>query len=115
MDEERLIIEDIAKIVSRRGQTIYGRTPIIDISAKAGVILDDEEVENSTEELIEFLKGYSRLGPAAPLTLSILAIQNGIVLPEEITTVRKRFSFDVRKLLKDIMDYVHELDEKRTH
>ena len=115
MDAERQIIEDIARVVSRRGQTIYGRTSIIDISAKAGVILDDEEVENSKEELLEFLKGYSRLGPAAPLTLSILALQNGLDLPKEIISGKKRFSVDVRKFLKDIMDYVHELDEKRTH
>jgi hypothetical protein len=115
MEDERSILEEIARIVSRRGQTIYGRAKVIDVSGKTGVILDDEEVQNSKEELLEFLKGYSRLGPASPLTLSILALQNGLVLPEDITTVKKRFSFDIRKFMKEIMEYVHELDEKRTH
>ena len=89
-------LKEIASILVRRGQTIYGRRKIIDICGKSQVsLLDDYSGEfardDSKESLDKFLILYSKLGPAARLTLLILAKQYNVILPEEV--IRKKFSF----------------------
>lgn len=87
MEDQKAILEGISRVLGRRGQTIYGRERIVKICAKAGVTLMDEtggDSDNSQESLERFLIEYSRFGPAAKLTLMILAKQHGIELSDKI-------------------------------
>ncbi len=98
----RLITEDVARMISRRGQTIYGRKVIVDLQIRAGVSLhDDSSFEsyspNSMESLNRFLIEYAKLSPASRLTVMILAYQNGLTLPDEITKRKKSFLEKLRE------------------
>jgi hypothetical protein len=89
-------LKELASILVRRSQTIYGRQRIVDICGITGVsLLDDYSGEfardDTQEALINFLIQYSKLGPAARLTLLILSKQYNVSLPEEVT--KKKSSF----------------------
>jgi hypothetical protein len=87
-------LKEVASILVRRAQTIYGRDKIVEICGKSQVsLLDDysgEFASDDTKESLEtFLVLYSKLGPAAKLTLLILAKQYNVILPEEVTPWKK--------------------------
>jgi hypothetical protein len=89
-------LKEMASILVRRGQTIYNREKIVEICAKTGVsLLDDysgEFARDDTKEALDnFLILYSKLGPAAKLTLLILSKQYNVLLPEEV--IKKKSSF----------------------
>ena len=76
----------IARTLVTRGQTIYGRNKIVDACSAAGIELMegyDSQVSDDLDAYKQFLIEYSKLGPAARITLLILAKQNEIELPEE--------------------------------
>ena len=108
MNQDRTGLQEMVSILGRRGQTIYGRQSIVETCTKAGVILvddpDDERYdENSQESLKRFLLEYSKLGPAARLTLLILSKQYETTLPEELTN-KKKSLVDLVSLLSDFMN-----------
>jgi hypothetical protein len=95
-------LEEIASTLGRRGQTIYGRTRIVELCAQSGVSLLEEsemgeDAGNSVESLESFLSEYVNLGPAARLTVMILAKQNGIDLTDVALSKKKK---SLRKRLR---------------
>ena len=89
-------LKELASLLVRRGQTIYGRDKIVEICGKSQVsLLDDYSGEfakdDTKESLDDFLIRYSKLGPAALLTLLILSKQYNVPLPEQLT--QKKGSF----------------------
>ena len=108
MNQDRTGLQEMVSILGRRGQTIYGRQSIVETCTKAGVILVDDPDEerydeNSQESLKRFLLEYSKLGPAARLTLLILSKQYEATLPEELTS-KKKSLVDLVSLLSDFMN-----------
>jgi hypothetical protein len=102
MTDERPILK-LAETLSRRGQTIYGRRTIVDLCSKTGVsLMDSLDVgyPDSDESLQNFLIGYSKLSPAAKLTILILSKQYDVYLPEELLGKKKG--------LKDFLDSLQE-------
>lgn len=84
------VLEDLVHALVARGQSIYGSEIIVGISGLSGIPLVDglpiEHVNRTrTEAFKTFLVEYSRLGPAAKLTLLILSRQRDLALPNEIT------------------------------
>jgi len=84
------ILEDMVIVLALRGQTIYGSERIVGICDVSGIPLVDgvpvERVRQTRTEAFErFLLEYSKLSPAAELTLLILSRQSGISLPQGIT------------------------------
>ncbi|MHA1638398.1 MAG: hypothetical protein ACTSUB_10335 [Candidatus Thorarchaeota archaeon] len=85
-------IGKIARILTSRGQTIYGRQRIVDICSTAGV--DPMEETGGKEDIGRyqtFLIEYSKLGPAARVTLMILGKQYEVEIPEEALKKRGKF------------------------
>ncbi len=108
MNQNETGLQEMVSILGRRGQTIYGRQSIVEACTKAGVILidtpDDERYdENSRKSLERFLLEYSKLGPAARLTLLILSKQYEATLPEELAR-KKKSLVDIVSLLSDFMN-----------
>lgn len=104
MSYYKLALKEIAKIVSRRGQTIHGRKKIVDLQAKAGVsLLEESEIEEGRESLEIFLTLYAKLGPASRLTLLIYAKQYGIDLPEKVLGKKKKTLLDHLRPLTDLL------------
>ncbi len=108
MNQDRTGLQEMVSILGRRGQTIYGRQSIVETCTKAGVILiddpdDERHDENSQESLERFLLEYSKLGPAARLTLLIVSKQYDATLPEELTR-KKKSLVDIMSLLSDFMN-----------
>ena len=104
MSEERPILK-LAETLSRRGQTIYGRKAIVDLCSKTGVSLMDSldfSDPDSDESLQNFLIGYSKLSPAAKLTILILSKQYNVSLPEELLGKKK----GVKDFLESLQDYL---------
>ena len=96
-------IRRLAETLSRRGQTIYGRKTMVDLCSKTGVSLMntlDIGDPDSDESLQKFLVQYSKLSPAAKLTILILSKQYGVSLPEEF--------FGKKKGLKDRLESLQE-------
>lgn len=92
MTESDRPIRKLAETLSRRGQTIYGRKVIVDLCAKTGVSLlnvMDIGDPDSNESLQNFLVQYSKLCPAAKLTILILSKQYGVSLPEDLLGKKK--------------------------
>ena len=92
MTESDRPIRKLAETLSRRGQTIYGRKTIVDMCAKTGVSLlnvIDTGDPDSDESLQNFLVQYSKLSPAAKLTILILSKQYGVSLPEGLLGKKK--------------------------
>ncbi|MDF1539013.1 MAG: hypothetical protein P1Q69_08925 [Candidatus Thorarchaeota archaeon] len=82
-------LEDLVHVLVQRGQVIYGSEIIVGICGISGIPLMEgmpvQHVKQSrTESFEHFMLEYSRLCPAAKLTLLILARQRGIILPKDI-------------------------------
>ncbi len=108
MNQDETGLREMVSILGRRGQTIYGRQSIVKTCTKAGVILiddpnDERHGDNSQESLERFLLEYSKLGPAARLTLLILSRQYETTLPKELTR-KKKSLVDLVSLLSDFMN-----------
>ncbi|MHA1964427.1 MAG: hypothetical protein ACXACG_12480 [Candidatus Thorarchaeota archaeon] len=105
MDEYERPIRKLAETLSRRGQTIYGRRAIVELCSKTGVslmnILDIGD-SDSDEALQDFLVQYSKLSPAAKLTILILSKQYGVSLPEELFGKKK----GLKDRLESLQDYL---------
>ena len=92
-------------MLSRRGQTIYGKEAIIDICSKAGVsLLNTFDIgdPDTDESLQRFLVLYSKLSPAAKLTVFILAKQYGVSVPDVLLKKKK----GLKDLLESLQEYL---------
>lgn len=90
-------IHRVADILSRRGQTIYGRERIVELCSKAGVSLMDDFAaelgEQDTEaSLLSFVTSYAKLNPAAKLTVLTLSRLHDISIPKELLEKRTIFT-----------------------
>jgi hypothetical protein len=105
MDEAENPIRRLAETLSRRGQTIYGRNVIVDLCSKTGVslmnTLDIGDPDNE-ESLQNFVVEYSRLTPAAKLTILILSKQYGLSLPEDLLGKKK----GLKDRLESLQEYL---------
>jgi hypothetical protein len=98
-------IRRLAETLSRRGQTIYGRETIVELCSKTGVsLLNTFDIgdPDSDESLQNFLIQYSKLSPAAKLTILILSKQYGVALPEDLLGKKK----GLRDRLESLQDYL---------
>lgn len=98
-------IQRLAETLSRRGQTIYGKKAIVDLCSKTGVsLLDSFDLGDSDtdESLQKFLIEYSKLSPAAKLTILILSKQYGVTLPEELLGKKK----GLKDFLESFQEYL---------
>ena len=82
-------LEDLVHVLVQRGQVIYGSEIIVGICGISGIPLMEgmpvQHVQRSRTEAFEhFLIEYSKLCPAAKLTLLILSRQRGLSLSKEI-------------------------------
>ncbi|MFW9810214.1 MAG: hypothetical protein ACFFE6_12630 [Candidatus Thorarchaeota archaeon] len=105
MSEPDRPIRRLTETLSRRGQTIYGRQTIVDLCAKTGVSLlntIDYGDPDSDEALQNFLVQYSKLSPAAKLTIFILSKQYGVSLPEDFLGKKK----GLKDRLESLQDYL---------
>lgn len=105
MSEPDRPIRRLAESLSRRGQTIYGKQAIIEICSKAGVsLLDSVDLgdRDSDESLQNFLVHYSKMSPAAKLTVLILSKQYGVAVPEKLLKKKKGF----KDLLESLQEYL---------
>ena len=84
-------IYQMAELLGRRAQTIYGRQTVVDLCAKAGV------------SLMDFIIRYAKMSPAARLTVLVLAKQHGVSLSEEITKKRKH---PLKDMVETLMQYL---------
>ncbi|MFW9982885.1 MAG: hypothetical protein ACFFE3_13345 [Candidatus Thorarchaeota archaeon] len=106
MSETDRPIRRLTETLSRRGQTIYGRQTIVDLCAKTGVSLlntIDYGDPDSDEALQNFLIQYSKLNPAAKLTILILSKQYGVSLPEDLLGKKK----GLKDRLESLQEYIH--------
>jgi hypothetical protein len=104
MTDDRPILK-LAETLSRRGQTIYGRKAIVDLCSKTGVsFMDSLDMGDSDtdESLQNFLIGYSKLSPAAKLTILILSKQYEVSLPEDLLGKKK----GLKDFLVSLQDYL---------
>lgn len=106
-------IHRVADILSRRGQTIYGKEKIVELCSKAGVsLMDDFATElgdmDSERSLTDFIVSYAKLGPAAKLTVLTLSRLHSISIPKELLEKRTIFS----EILDSLTDFTHDLTER---
>ena len=105
MSESERPIRKLAETLSRRGQTIYGRKVIVDMCSKTGVSLlnvMDVGDPDSDESLQDFLIQYSKLSPAAKLTILILSKQYDVSLPEDLLGKKK----GLKDRLESLQEYL---------
>jgi hypothetical protein len=105
MSEVERPIRRLAETLSRRGQTIYGREAIVELCSKTGVsLLNTFDIgdPDPDESLQNFLIQYSKLSPAAKLTILILSKQYGVALPEDLLGKKK----GLRDRLESLQDYL---------
>ncbi|MFW9833004.1 MAG: hypothetical protein ACFFEK_03330 [Candidatus Thorarchaeota archaeon] len=105
MDESERPLRKLAETLSRRGQTIYGRRTIVDLCSKAGVsLLNTIDIgdPDTDEALQKFIAEYSRLTPAAKLTILILSKQYDVSLPEDLLGKKK----GLKDRLESLQDYL---------
>lgn len=103
----------VADILSRRGQTIYGRQVIVDLCARTGVSLTsgyDAELgpTDSEEALMSFIIEYSKLCPAAKLTVLVLSELHELPVPTELLGKKKLLSV-VTDVLESLSEFTHGL------
>ncbi len=83
-------IRELASMICRRGQTIYGREEIVELCTKSGVSLldtlpEEEMYQDPPEALMDFISRYSRLSNASRFTVLVLSRLLDVSLPEDIT------------------------------
>lgn len=105
MAESERPIRKLAETLSRRGQTIYGRKAIVELCSKTGVsLLNTHDIgdSDSDESLQNFLVQYSKITPAAKLTILILSKQYGVLLPEGLLGKKK----GLKDRLESLQEYL---------
>jgi hypothetical protein len=113
MSEITRPIHQVADILSRRGQTIYGRQTIVDLCTNAGVSLMDSfasdigEVD-SEDSLLVFVVSYAKLNPAAKLSVMTLARMHNITIPPELLEKKRIFA----DILDSLSEFTHEISER---
>jgi hypothetical protein len=84
------LIQELAETIVTRGQAIYGPVRMKFMCLASGVSMGEhlspKLLSEYSKETIELLiTNYSRLGPAARLTIAVLGKQKGIpIMPEEL-------------------------------
>jgi hypothetical protein len=106
-------IHKVADILSRRGQTIYGKQTIVELCAKTGVSLMDDFAaelgETDTEaSLLNFVTNYAKLNPAAKLTVLTLSRLHDITIPKELLEKRTIFT----DILDSLSEFTQDLTER---
>jgi len=104
-------IHKVADILSRRGQTIYGRQVIVDLCANAGVSLMDgyaDLEEDSEASLLVFAVRYAKLNHAAKLSVLTLARIHNVTIPKELLERKKIFA----DILDSLSEFTHEITER---
>jgi hypothetical protein len=99
-------IHKVADILSRRGQTIYGKERIVDLCSKAGVSLMDDFAADTEVSLLSFVTSYAKMNPAAKLTVLTLSRLHDISIPKELLVKRTLFT--------DILDSLSEFRQDLT-
>jgi hypothetical protein len=104
----------VADILSRRGQTIYGREAIVDLCTTTGVSLmggrdADMGPADSEESLRSFIVEYSKLSPAAKMTVQILSRSHGIDMPAALLGKKKK---GIADLLESLTEFTHDLADR---
>jgi hypothetical protein len=115
MSEEIGPVLKVADILSRRGQTIYGRQTIVDLCGKTGVSLTsgydtDLGQADSEQALMSFIIEYSKLCPAAKLTVLILSELYEVEVPKEMLGKKKILSI-VTDVLESLTEFTHGLSD----
>ena len=113
MSEQMGPVLKVADILSRRGQTIYGRQAIVELCAKTGVSLTsgyDAEMgpQDSEAALMTFIIEYSKLCPAAKLTVLILSELYEVPVPTELLGKKKIMSV-ITDVLESLTEFTHGL------
>lgn len=112
MSEKTRPIHKVADILSRRGQTIYGREKIVDLCSRTGVSLLDDFAELGQEDsdasLLLFVVNYAKLSPAAKLSVLTLARIYDVAIPKELLE-RRRILADI---LESLSEFTHEITER---
>ena len=113
MSELSRPIHKVADILSRRGQTIYGREVIVDLCAKSGVSLMDSFASDMGEEdseasLLVFVVNYAKQNAAAKLTVMTLARMYNVTIPKELLEKRTIFG----DILDSLSEFTHEITER---
>ncbi len=113
MSENLQPIHTVADILSRRGQTIYGREKIVEMCSKAGVsLMDDFAAElgevDTESSLLEFVTSYAKLNPAAKLTVLTLAKLYDASIPKELLEKRTIFT----DILDSLSEFTQDLAER---
>ena len=113
MSETIQPIHIVADILSRRGQTIYGREKIVELCSKAGVsFMDDFAAElgevDTESSLLSFVTSYAKLNPAAKLTVLTLSRLHDITIPKELLEKRTIFA----DILDSLSEFTQDLTER---
>ena len=113
MSEKTTPIHKIADILSRRGQTIYGKERIVELCSKAGVsLMDDFATElgdvDTEVSLLNFVTSYAKLSPAAKLTVLTLSRLHDISIPKELLEKRTLFT----DILDSLTEFRHDLTDR---
>ncbi len=113
MSIEDMQMREMALMLSRRGQTIYGRERIVELCTKSGVSLlddfaEDDIYQDSTESLCDFISRYSKISAASKFTVLVLARLLDVTLPEELT--KKKMT--LTDFLGSLPDFFSELSRE---
>lgn len=111
MSEITRPIHKVADILSRRGQTIYGRQTIVDLCSNAGVSLMDSfdlGDEDSEASLLVFVVNYAKQNPAAKLSVMTLARMHNVTIPNELLEKKRIFA----DILDSLSEFTHEITER---
>jgi hypothetical protein len=97
MSQDIRSIHEVANILSRRGQTIYGKERIVAMCSKTGVSLTGEIATEPSEmdsasSLMDFVVSYAKLSPAAKLTVLTLSRLYDLSIPKELLEKRTIFT-----------------------
>ncbi|TFG31724.1 hypothetical protein EU527_11700 [Candidatus Thorarchaeota archaeon] len=113
MSEISRPIHRVADILSRRGQTIYGREKIVELCARTGVSLLDDSVyeleeQDSDAALLLFVVNYAKLSPAAKLSILVLSRIHEVTIPKELLEKKRIFA----DILESLSEFTHEITER---
>ena len=113
MSEIARPIHRVADILSRRGQTIYGKGKIVELCSEAGVsLMDDIAAElgelDTEASLLRFVISYAKLNPAAKLTVLTLSKLHDLSIPKEFLEKRTVFT----DILDSLSEFRHDVTER---